>query len=558
MEVPGDTNLTASSDLSDQSGFRDRYAHRAVVCLLGFFGLTAVSGLLSDGVYHEDDLKHFLYARWSQQDARYLLDEWGRPAFTIPYALPAIIGSPEVGWHACRLLSAILSAATAWLAYQIARRYQIRHAWLVIPLIYLQPLFTRLSLTTLTEIILAFYLAFSTWLILANRPLLSAAVIALAPLTRHETVVLLPLWGLALWKVRGPWYTYALLLWAMVVHNVLGFWFLDRLPLQIFFQPNGSEQYGHGALFNYVPKLLLSSGPVVTALAVWGSRYFIRRRLGGLVVSATAVYFSAETVIYMMGAYSSGGYARFLVPICPWLAILAVGGISPVLDSRQSNYVLRAVVTCATVAVGLWVLCEIEWIVNAIKVEHAQKTNVVVARIALVILIILLFFAINRMKQCGWFNYKSLAGRYVVTLGVALSLGPFIWAIWPLRLSPQHLLIKEAVQENDLFQRTEQHLVAVNDWLYYWAGRRRSYDLRFWRDDFERADAGTLFLWDGRFCLESDINLSLKEMDGRSGWKRVWNSPLDNKEKISFLVLYERLSLAFSQTDAVISERGPY
>lgn len=119
---------------------------RAAALLAAFLTASLAAGWISNGVYHEDDLTHYVFARWSHFDARYLLDVWGRPGFTVPYSWPAAIGSSQDGLRACRVFSAILSAATAWLAFRIARRLGIRHAWAAIPLLYLQPLFARLSL----------------------------------------------------------------------------------------------------------------------------------------------------------------------------------------------------------------------------------------------------------------------------------------------------------------------------------------------------------------------------------------------------------------------------
>src|SRR5262245_4109232 len=82
----------------------------AFALLVMGFCLTALFGQLDpDGVVHADDLTHFLIAKWAWHWPTYLLNDWGRPGFTALYFLPA-----KLGWPACRALSAILSAATAW------------------------------------------------------------------------------------------------------------------------------------------------------------------------------------------------------------------------------------------------------------------------------------------------------------------------------------------------------------------------------------------------------------------------------------------------------------
>ena len=65
--------------------------------------LSATGGLLSpNGVVQFDDLTHYLYAKWAWRWPAYLLDNWGRPGFTVIYFLPA-----GWGWPACRFLSAM-------------------------------------------------------------------------------------------------------------------------------------------------------------------------------------------------------------------------------------------------------------------------------------------------------------------------------------------------------------------------------------------------------------------------------------------------------------------
>src|SRR5438552_3288391 len=106
-----------------------------IPCLIG----TILLGLLSNGVHHDDDLTHFLMARWVRWFPVYLLHVWGRPGATIPMAAVAWIGDPAIGWHACRILSALVTAASAYLAARLAQRRGIGPPWLVVAACYLQP-----------------------------------------------------------------------------------------------------------------------------------------------------------------------------------------------------------------------------------------------------------------------------------------------------------------------------------------------------------------------------------------------------------------------------------
>src|SRR5262245_36703971 len=108
----------------------------ALVCIGVGFVTSAIYARLSTGGYQLDDLTHFLIAKWAWRYPSFLLFDWGRPGFTIAYFLPSALG-----WNAARITTAVLSAATAWLAFRIARRMSIPLAWLVPVLLYAQPLF---------------------------------------------------------------------------------------------------------------------------------------------------------------------------------------------------------------------------------------------------------------------------------------------------------------------------------------------------------------------------------------------------------------------------------
>ena len=173
------------------------------VVLAGAGLMTSIAfGLISpEGIYHYDDLTHYLFAKWAWKWPAYLLHSWGRPGFTVLYFLPA-----ELGWWACRVLSAVLTAISALLAFFVARRLGLRHAWAAVLLAYAQPLFFQLSQTTLTETALAFYLMLAVFLAQRGRWALSAAVLSIGLVTRHEAAVFVPLWAWFAWRRSTPRY----------------------------------------------------------------------------------------------------------------------------------------------------------------------------------------------------------------------------------------------------------------------------------------------------------------------------------------------------------------
>ena len=93
---------------------------RYLAAVLTLAGLAAaiVLGLLSEGVYHDDDITHYHFALDGWTDARAMLHWWGRPGYNLPTAVAAHF----FGVTGCRIFSALQTAAVAWLAYCIARQ----------------------------------------------------------------------------------------------------------------------------------------------------------------------------------------------------------------------------------------------------------------------------------------------------------------------------------------------------------------------------------------------------------------------------------------------------
>src|SRR3990172_3460669 len=75
---------------------------------LALFGLYTGEGLLATGVYNDDDIGHYLIARDAPARPELFLNVWGRPLFTLAYAIPAQFGFPAV-----RIVTAAVMAAAA-------------------------------------------------------------------------------------------------------------------------------------------------------------------------------------------------------------------------------------------------------------------------------------------------------------------------------------------------------------------------------------------------------------------------------------------------------------
>ena len=318
--------------------------------------------LLSDGVLQDDDLTHFAMARDAWTFPMYLADDWGRPGFTVPYALVANVGPPSVGFTLCRLLTVAICGVSAWLAWRVSREVVAGPAAYVAPAALLaMPLYFQLGYTTLTETICALYAIGGTWLLLRDRPYLAAIAFSLVPLARHEGVLVLPVVALLLaW--RGTWLAIPLLLFGELAWNVgkplLGYP-LSELPIYRFATRGEAGHLGTGGPLHYLAMSGRAFGPAqatfallgVTGLGISLWRRFRGRGLPAWDAPAAAAFLCAggtlamllvQTYLYAVNTHESGGYPRFLLPAAPWAAICCAAAVAWLLDAPRNRLFLAA------------------------------------------------------------------------------------------------------------------------------------------------------------------------------------------------------------------------
>jgi hypothetical protein len=480
-------------------------------------GLTTLVGLTvtlafalhsPEGIHHFDDLTHYLFAKWAWNWPSYLLDDWGRPGFTVLCFLPA-----QLGWAACRVLSVILSAASAWLAFRIAQAIGIRHAWAVVLLCYAQPLFFQLSQTTLTETTLAFYLILAVFLAQRGRWSWSAAFVSLGMVTRHEAVVFLPVWlyfaqqhRISLWRLWP-------LVWASLVVNILAIPADIRPPILRLFEPRPSSQYGAGGWLTFFSRSMEAWGPGITVLAMTGIACVWRRSGGAIVAACAAVYFAAHVVIRALGLFDSGGYARFLVPISPLVAIAALVGWLRLwaTDPRDRR---TATMLAAGAMIVLWLAMERQLVLYAERLDvAAELPQIHIAKLAIrITVIVLVMTAIVAAGFTCWPNHRRIFTALVPAALTAIIVLASVELCHPLERPAAAYIIdelKDWLARNGLADRP---IISANIWVTYATGVELPHSRPPLREVLRTARAGTLFAWDEQFAASPDHGVSLNDV----------------------------------------------
>lgn len=490
--------------------------------------VAAILAVLSDGVYQDDSLTHYLMARWSWTYPKYLADDWGRPGFTVPYALVSNLGSPRAGFAFARLLTVASVGAGAWLAYLIARETiepETRGfrlgvggkggvSGLAAVAVVGMPLNFKMSFDTLTEPICALYVAAGTWWMLKDHTRWAALAFSLVPLARHEGAALLPVIALLLaW--RRDWLAIPLLFVGEVAWNVgkplLGYP-MEELPIYRFL---GGEEPGHlgvGGPLHYVMGLGEAVGPAMLGLVVVGAGLLLamsgrRLRTGYdpigvaqlLCGGGTMAMLLLQTLLYRFNTHESGGYARFLLPAAPWMGV------------------------CVAAAVG-WLLIE----------RDRRRLGLAAG----VMLVVLLLASIEARRQgfppyWGWPKWFAwLVPMVLITLPLLLRPSParvrtflkltavvamltWLGVVRPNRLATHSKIVGEVMAALADDPRYADHLiVGDNPWTHYFSNRPVPPGGTWAPNDWHRDPPPNelLYLWDRDHSV---VNLPLSELQQR-------------------------------------------
>lgn len=521
------TTTPANSTAAQRNGL-------AITLTLLGLAATCVCGVLAgNAYYHLDDVTHFLYAKWSWRWPTYLLDDWGRPGFTIAYWLPAALG-----WTACRIFSAILTAAAAWFAYLTARRIDLPRAWLVIPLCYLQPLVFQLSQTTLTETPLAFYLSLATWLAVTRRWTFSSIVLSAAFVTRHEAVVFLPIWIWFAWKDKAKWYALTPLLWAPIIVNGVAASLGMSHVISRFLDPTPTAQYGRGGWLTYFVRALHAYGPVVSMLSIVGLRGFMRSPAAMLVAASVVIYFVAQTIVYRFGLFASGGYSRFLIGIAPLVAIIGVNGVNRLLSKDRAIW-RRTGIAAAASMVLLWVSME-----RQLQIQHGADFEMSETHQA-VFAIRFLAAAFAVLGVIGWARGRRSNNSRIApwlipgAMGIATLLTCYAFHR-PLALPADARLIEDAIREVRARGLSERRVITAHPFVELLVGGEVPPDRLSVQERIEAAPIGSLFVWESRLSPREDHKLYLNVFATSPSFREVLQTgPLPYQDP-PYLHVYEK------------------
>jgi len=300
----------------------------------------------------EDSFNHYLISRYSFNHPILLLDQWGKPVYTLlsaPFA--------QFGFLGFKIFNCLVALITSYFSFRSAEKLGYDYAWMTIPLLTFSPLFFAAAFSGLTEILFASFVAIGLYLVLCRRSLASALLISFLPYVRTEGFVVLAPFAV-FFIIEKEFKALPALLFGSILYNVLGFlntgdalWIVGKNPY--FFVSN---VYGKGTFWHFFQKIDEILGPSGTLLFIVGICFFLIRLVGEIrdkdiqyptlvnffiVFGAFSAYFLAHVVLWWQGMFGSLGLTRVMAAVAPLSALACLYGLNAVLKIFKNYRLTR-------------------------------------------------------------------------------------------------------------------------------------------------------------------------------------------------------------------------
>ncbi|WP_129589809.1 hypothetical protein [Rubritalea profundi] len=317
--------------------------------------------LASTGWILDDEISHYLFSKSVWENSDQIFNHWTRPGRNLLHCLAA-----PFGFTATRIFTLVLAMLSVWVTFKVGRILKVNLLWTVPLMLIFQSWFPELSYPVLTQTPFMLFWILGVWLALTKRWHLAGFCFGYLSLIRHEGILLTAAWGIWLTFSEGGFGQQCILVLrrkvkalstlpklgcdalyglstvsAIILYNLAALCFNGTFPFSVYFESEPTTMYGSGTIYHYVPLLASGVGAFCFILSI-GGMFNIRTRLGdwSLLLATYPLYFILHSLIYWQGAFASGGYYLFLMPMAPFIALLAAEGLSLIVgkgDVRWRN-----------------------------------------------------------------------------------------------------------------------------------------------------------------------------------------------------------------------------
>ncbi|GAA5494301.1 hypothetical protein Rhal01_00461 [Rubritalea halochordaticola] len=292
----------------------------------------------------DDELSHYLFSRSVWENHEQIFNHWTRPGRNMVHFVAA-----PLGFTATRLYTFGLALVSIWITALVAKKLKITAVWAIPVLMLFQSWFPELSYPVLTQTPFMLFWILGIWFGL-NRKYWHWAGFCFGYLSliRHEGILITGLWGLwvtfqeggfgrrcieavqgrcsdkDVFKALGRDSLYGLsTVSAIICYNLAAYLIEGSKPYEIYFAPKPTDMYGSGPIYHYVPLLIGGVGLFSIILSACGLLKLKGRwAQWSLPLLTYIMYFVVHSLIFWRGAFASGGYYHFLMPMAPLFALL--------------------------------------------------------------------------------------------------------------------------------------------------------------------------------------------------------------------------------------------
>lgn len=309
----------------------DIFHHRYFILLLtilSFGCMVCYIFINQDCEGGEDNMSLYMRSRFGLYHPIAFYREPIKILYVMLMSLPA-----QLGFKAMQITNAMLACATALLSVQIAKYMGLKNNWWLVVLTLFSPIYFLISLSVLSEIMFAFTLVLSIYLIYRDKYIWAAVCLSWLPFIRSEGFVL-DLVFIVYFLLQKRWKALPWMLLGTFVFSMTGYPYHQKMAW-VFTENygNASSIYGHGPWYDFIKGSLQYNNPMITYLlpiallmVFYKFKYLIQhqRNFIILIVGCYFGFLLLHSYLWWQGKGASLGLMRVMASVAPLASIIVV------------------------------------------------------------------------------------------------------------------------------------------------------------------------------------------------------------------------------------------
>jgi len=315
-----------------------------IILSLLFVFWFSVTYLSEGSIDMADSLIHFKIARQAFKQPEFFLDLWAKPLFTVLCSTFA-----QFGYMGAKFFNLLIAFITASVGYKLAKRLEIRNAFLYPVFLLFFPIYAITMISSLTEILFGFVMLLAIYFFFENKFIWSAIVISFIPFARTEGFGVLAAFAFV-FAINRNFRSIPFLLLGTLFFSLVGwsyyndfFWTFTKIP----YSNAGSTLYGSGNIFFYWKDSEWIFGTPLMLLITAGSFFIFyqiiktMRKTNPFAINPAInellliwmIFFGFiffQSFIWYKGIMAVLGSHRFIASIAPVGALIALRGFDSI------------------------------------------------------------------------------------------------------------------------------------------------------------------------------------------------------------------------------------